>query len=272
MTQLNPKRLLHITQFELTSLFLTKRGLLAVAAFVICWLLILRYPIGQAVSLMNSTEWADITQQVLGAIGLSKLNDWPQAELAVYWLIALYSFPSLCLFLCSDQIVSDKQRGTLRFLSLRATRNEILFGRFLGQLLILAILIAVTLAATVAMLAFREPSLLLSGLSRSVTLFFYLLITVLPFIALMTFFNTFARSSRLTVIMAVLFFAGGNIIIGILSWQIPILTMLGYLLPGVQLDQMAGQNVGMVTNLAIPLLQTVVLLAISQRIFARSML
>jgi len=99
---------------------MTKRGLLAVAAFTICWLLVLRYPIGQAVSIISSPEMAELAKQVFGAIGLSKLLDWPEAELAMYWLIALYSFPCFCLFICSDQIVGDKQRGTLRFLTLTA--------------------------------------------------------------------------------------------------------------------------------------------------------
>ncbi|NMM42447.1 ABC transporter permease subunit [Pseudoalteromonas arctica] len=272
MTQLHPQRLLKIAQFELVRLFLTKRGLLAVAAFSICWLLILRYPIGQAVSLINSPQIADFAQQVFGAIGLSKLLDWPEAELAMYWLIALYSFPSFCLFLCSDQLVGDKQRGTLRFLSLRATRNEMLFGRFLGQVFILAALLLVTLVASVAVMVFRDPALLASGISRSFVLFFYLLIAVLPFIALMTLLNTFARSARLAVVLAVLFFAGGNIVVSILSWQIPVLVMLDYVFPGIQLDQMAGQNAGIFNSIGIPLIQTTVMLAIAQRIFARSSL
>nr|WP_215909041.1 ABC transporter permease subunit [Pseudoalteromonas ostreae] len=265
-------RLLKIAQFELVRLFLTKRGLLAVAAFSICWLLILRYPIGQAVSLISSPQIADLAQQVFGAIGLSKLLDWPEAELAMYWLIALYSFPSFCLFLCSDQLVGDKQRGTLRFLSLRATRNEMLFGRFLGQVFILAALLLVTLVASVAVMVFRDPALLVSGITRSFILFFYLLIAVLPFIALMTLLNTFARSARLAVVLAVLFFAGGNIVVSILSWQIPMFAMLNNVFPGVQLDQMAGQNAGIFNSIGIALIQTTVMLAIAQRIFARSSL
>ncbi|MFY8325873.1 ABC transporter permease subunit [Pseudoalteromonas sp. ZZD1] len=272
MTQIHPQRLFKIAQFELVRLFMTKRGLLAVAAFTICWLLVLRYPIGQAVSIISSDEMAELAQQVFGAIGLSKLLDWPEAELAMYWLIALYSFPSFCLFLCSDQIVGDKQRGTLRFLTLRSTRNEILFGRFLGQLLILAALMAVTLIATLAVMVFRESSLLMSGLSRSFILLCYLMIAVMPFIALMTLLNTFARSARLALVLAILFFALGNIVVGILSWQVPALAALDYVFPGVQLDQMAGQNSNLLNSVGIPLLQSAIFLAVAQRIFARSSL
>ncbi len=272
MTQLHPKRLAQIAQFELVRLFLTKRGLLAVAAFAICWLLILRYPIAESVNLISSPEFADFARQAFGAIGISRLLDWPESELAMYWLIALYSFPCFCLFLCSDQTVGDRQRGTLRFLSLRATRSEIIIGRFLGQLLILAALLFVTLMATLAMLTYREPSLFLSGFSRSLTLLVFLLITVMPFIALMSFLNTFARSSRLAFVLAILFFAGGNIIIGLLTWQLPLLDVLYYLFPGYQIDVVAGQRAGMLLGVGLPVLQTVVLLAVGERIFARSSL
>jgi|TARA_B100001059_G_scaffold236538_1_gene287621 ABC-type transport system involved in multi-copper enzyme maturation permease subunit len=272
VTQLHPKRLAQIAQFELVRLFLTKRGLLAVAAFAICWLLILRYPIAQSVSLISSPDFADFARQMFGAIGISKLLDWPESELAVYWLIALFSFPGFCLFLCSDQTVGDKQRGTLRFLSLRATRSEIIIGRFLGQLLILTVLLFVTLMATVSMLAYREPSLFVSGLSRSVVLLLHLVITVMPFIALMSFLNTFARSARLSFVLAILFFAAGNIIIGLLSWQWPIFEVLNYLFPGYQIDLMAGQRAGLMLGVGLPLLQTAVLLVVAERIFARSSL
>lgn len=272
MTQIHPQRLLKIAQFELVRLFMTKRGLLAVAAFTICWLLVLRYPIGQAVSIISSPEMAELAKQVFGAIGLSKLLDWPEAELAMYWLIALYSFPCFCLFICSDQIVGDKQRGTLRFLTLRATRNEILFGRFLGQVLILAALMAVTLIATLAVMVFRDASLLMHGLSRSFIMLCYLIVAVMPFIALMALLNTFARSARLALVLAILFFSLGNIVIGILAWQIPALSVLDYIFPGVQLDQMAGQNSSLFSSLGIPLLQSAILLLVAQRIFVRSSL
>lgn len=249
---------------------MTKRGLLSVGAFLICWLLILRYPIAESGTLLSSPEFASFFDSVFGAIGLSKLLTWTESELAVYWLIALYSFPSFCLFVCSDQIVGDKQRGTLRFLSLRASRSEILFGRFLGQVLILAIFIVLTLAATLAVLSFREPALFAAALSRSFLLFAYLLISVMPFIALMSFFNTFANTARSAVVFAILFFAGGGIIVGLLTWQIPALEPINLVFPGYQLDQMAGQNAGTLLGVVLPLGQTFVLLLLAQRVFARS--
>jgi len=272
LMQLYSKRLVNIALFELVRLFLTKRGLLAVAVFSICWLIVLRYAIGEAVNLLSSPDFAGFIDQIFGAIGLSKLLTWPEAELAVYWLIALYSFPSFCLFLCADQTVGDRQRGTLRFLSLRATRAEIIFGRFLGQLLILIALLSITLVATLAMLSYREPSLFVAASSHSLILLGYLVVAVMPYIALMGFINTFSRSARLAFIVAILFFAGGKIIVGLLTWQFPALEVLNYVFPGYQLADMAAQDAGLMLAVGLPLIQTIILLIAAERIFARSSL
>ena len=267
---MHPNRLANIARFELVRLFLTKRGLLAVATFTICWLIILRYPVGQAVSFLSSPEFKDMLSGAFGAIGLSKLLTWPEAELSVYWVIALYSFPSFCLFLCGDQTVGDRQLGTLRFLSLRATRSEILLGRFIGQVLILAVLILLTIVAALAMMSYRDPSLFASGLSRSVGIFAYLLVSAMPFIALMSFLNTIASSARLAFVFAILFFAGGNIIVALLSWQVPALGALDVIFPGYQFEQVAGQNASLLLGIGFPLLQTAILLILAERIFART--
>lgn len=269
---INVGRLTQIAGFELIRMFLTKRGLIALAAFALVWLVILRYPIGQAVGIISSPDFEQIARDISGSIGLNKLLDWPEAEFAMYWLIALYSFPVFSLFICSDQTVGDRERGTLRFLSLRSTRFEILFGRFLGQLAILTCLVGITLVATLAVLGFRDPSLLAGGVGRAVSIFLILIVTFAPFVALMSLINTFASSSRLSIVLAILYFTAGGIIVGLLEWQIPALSVLDYLFPGVQIELLAGQNLPLLSALAIPLVQTAVLLVVAQRVFARSSL
>ncbi|ADT68067.1 MAG: Cu-processing system permease protein [Pseudoalteromonas tetraodonis] len=269
---INVGRLTQIAGFELVRMFLTKRGLIALAAFALVWLVILRYPIGQAVGIISSPDFEQIARDISGSIGLNKLLDWPEAEFAMYWLIALYSFPVFSLFICSDQTVGDRERGTLRFLSLRSTRFEILFGRFLGQLAVLTCLVGITLVATLAVLGFRDPSLLAGGVGRAVSIFLILIVTFAPFVALMSLINTFASSSRLSIVLAILYFTAGGIIVGLLEWQIPALSVLDYLFPGVQIELLAGQNLPLLGALAIPLVQTAVLLVVAQRVFARSSL
>ncbi|WP_064664061.1 ABC transporter permease [Pseudoalteromonas sp. MQS005] len=269
---INVGRLTQIAGFELVRMFLTKRGLIALAAFALVWLVILRYPIGQAVGIISSPDFEQIARDISGSIGLNKLLDWPEAEFAMYWLIALYSFPVFSLFICSDQTVGDRERGTLRFLSLRSTRFEILFGRFLGQLAVLTCLVGITLVATLAVLGFRDPSLLAGGVGRAVSIFLILIVTFAPFVALMSLINTFASSSRLSIVLAILYFTAGGIIVGLLEWQIPALSVLDYLFPGVQIELLARQNLPLLSALAIPLVQTAVLLVVAQRVFARSSL
>jgi Cu-processing system permease protein len=269
---INVGRLTQIAGFELVRMFLTKRGLIALAAFSLVWLIILRYPIGQAVSIISAPNFEQLARDISGSIGLTKLLDWPEAEFAMYWLVALYSFPLFAIFISSDQTVGDRERGTLRFLSLRATRFEILFGRFLGQLGVLACLVAITLAATLGVLGYREPSLLMGGLTRAIAIFIVLVVVLSPFVALMSLINTFARSSRLAIVLAILYFAGGGIIVAILAWQIPTLNALDYLFPGVNSELLAGQNLPLMKALGVPLLQTAVFIAIAHRIFTRSSL
>ncbi|MDC9522827.1 ABC transporter permease subunit [Pseudoalteromonas sp. Angola-31] len=272
LSLVNIGRLTQIAGFELVRMFLTKRGLIAMAAFALVWLLILRYPIGQAVSIISAPNFEQMARDISGSIGLSKLLDWPEAEFSMYWLVALYSFPLFAIFISSDQTVGDRERGTLRFLSLRSTRFEILFGRFLGQLGVLACLLAITLVATLGVLGYREPSLLMGGLSRAVSIFIIMVVVLSPFVALMSLINTFARSSRLAIVLAILYFAGGGIIVGILAWQVPALNALDYLFPGVNSELLAGQNLPLLSALGVPLIQSAVFIAIAHRIFTRSSL
>ena len=57
---INVGRLTQIAGFELVRMFLTKRGLIALAAFALVWLVILRYPIGQAVGIISSPDFEQI--------------------------------------------------------------------------------------------------------------------------------------------------------------------------------------------------------------------
>jgi Cu-processing system permease protein len=88
----------------------------------------------------------------------------------------------------------------------------------------------------------------------------------------MSFINTFARSARLAFVVAILFFAGGNIIIGLLAWQLPSLEVLNYIFPGYQLADLAAQDASLMLSIGLPLIQTTVLLIFAERVFARSSL
>lgn len=256
-------RVWQITQFELTRLFATKRGLLALAAFAMVWFMIFKYLIAEAVPFLSGPMFKDITRQVAGGIGFQELISWPEAEFAIYWVISLYCFPLFSLFVSSDQTVGDRQRGTLRFLSLRSTRDEILLGRYLGQLLIVAILIVSTVLATLLIMSYRDPSLFSSGLLLGLKLSIQLTLISMPFIALMAFLNIVTSSSRLSIVMAILLFTLGSAVIAYFSHYIPFIDVLFYVFPGEQIADVAGQKNTSFIDWLLPVVQSVVWLFIS---------
>jgi len=265
-------RIWALAKFELIRLFLTKRGMVAILAFVTAWFLILYYPVNSAVSIVGSDNFKNMIEDSFGILGLSALLDWQVSEFTIYWLIALYSFPVFALGASSDQTCADRTRGTLRFISLRATRNEILLGRFSGQVVIIAILILLTLLATTIMAWWRESALLMPALLKASHLFIQLIIVVLPFIALTSFFNSFLRSAKLTSVVILLFFGLGSMLIGLISYALSSANYLNYIFPGVQFGEVVGQDQLTFIHFFIPLIQTCCYLALASMFMKRSAL
>ena len=261
-----------LAKFELVRMFLTKRGGIALAAFATAWFFILYYGISTANELVSSDIFVNIAYQIFSGASMRELLSWPVAELSVFWVVAVYSFPIFSLVAASDQTCADRSRGTLRFIALRATRAEILFGRFLGQVLILAVLIACTLIATLLMASYRDASLFFVGLIKSLDIFKSILIAVMPFIALMAFFNSFIRSARLAIIVSFLFFGLIPLVIAFIEYKSGLNTYLTYLLPGVQLSDVINQKNLLINGYFIPLAQVCGYLLLGNIIMKRSSL
>jgi len=261
-----------LAKFELIRLFFTKRGMLAILAFATAWFLILYYPVDSAVSIVASDGFKDMARETFGLLGLSALLKWQVSEFTLYWLIALFTFPVFTLGASSDQTCADRTRGTLRFISLRATRNEIIFGRFIGQVLIISLLLLLTLFATTTMAWWRDSNLLLPAIAKASQLFIELVIVVLPFIALTSFFNSFLRSAKLTGVISLLFFGLGTILVTLLTYKISAAQYLNYLFPGVQLIDIVGQDRIQVSHYLIPLIQTACYLTLASIFMKRSAL
>lgn len=261
-----------LTKFELVRLFLTKRGVLAITAFATLWFFILYYAVDSAATIVSNDSFKENANQMFGALGLSQLLEWQVSELIIYWLIALYLFPVFALGAASDQTCADRTRGTLRFISLRATRNEILIGRFLGQCLIIALLIALTLTATISMAWWRDSALLLPAFLKGLMLFVQLVLVILPFVALLSFFNSVLSSAKLTVVVTVLFFGLGSIFINILLYVHPSAEYLHYLIPGEQISEIVGQQSLKAVHYLIPLIQTAFYLFLASILMKRSAL
>ncbi|ASP49608.1 hypothetical protein [Cognaticolwellia beringensis] len=269
---INLARISTIITFEIVRLFKTKRGLLALLAFATIWFIILYYFVSSASATVTSHSFESMAEKLFGALGLSALLDWPVAEYAIYWLVAIYFFPSFALLVCSDQFCSDKQRGTLRFITLRTTRAELVLGRYLGQLLIMAILILLTSIATTILASVRDISLLSDSIWLGSKLSLEILIVVMPFIALMSLLNTFVTSARLAIVAATLFFALGPLIVTFIEYQFGQTFYLNLLFPGEQISRVLSQSSVGVSQYLLPLIQTVVLLITSHLIMKRASL
>lgn len=261
-----------LVTFELLRLFTTKRGLLALSAFATIWFIILYYFVGSASSMVISPSFESMASQLFGALGLTALLDWPVAEYAIYWLVAVYFFPSFALLVCSDQFCSDKHRGTLRFITLRTTRAELVLGRYLGQLLIIAILILLTSIATTILASVRDVTLLSASLQIGAKLSLELLIVVMPFIALMSLLNNLVNSARLAIVAATLFFALGPLVLAFIQYQFGQVFYLNWLFPGEQISSILSQNNMAISQYLLPLIQTALLLITSHFLMKRASL
>jgi len=269
---LNIQRLSILTQFELIRIFKTKNGLIALATFCAVWFVLLYYMISSATEIIFSDGFKMVASTLFGALGLSTLLEWPVAEFSIYWLVAVYSFPLFALFAASDQICSDKARGTLRFITLRATRTEILLGRFLGQYIIIAILIFLTLMACIILATMRDAALFLPSVKQAVVLFLELSIIITPFIALMSFLNSLLSSAKMSIVMSILFYTVGALLIGYVQFQFNSGEFLNYIFPGTQISRVVSlQNLDFVHYL-IPLVQSVILLFSADQLLKRASL
>lgn len=264
------KRVGCLAQFELTRLCLTKSGVLSLLAFATAWLIILYYPVNYAVEWVYSDSLKDIARDIFGAFGISELLNWPVPEIAMYWLIALFLYPIFAIIISSDQTCADRARGTLRFITLRASRTEIIYGRFLGQVVILTGLIALTLIASVIIAVMRDSSLISVSISLSFFVFFELVIVILPFIALMSFFNSFSNSSRKSIIYVGLFYGLVPLIFALLESYVGQLSYLYYIFPGIQLSNIINPSDTQLSAHLLPLIQMLVLLFLSQYLMKRT--
>jgi hypothetical protein len=249
---------------------MTRRGLMLLVAFAVIWLLLLKYPVYQAAGIISDPNYFDDFVFFSQLFDLQYLLNWQSPELAIYWLIAALIFPLTSVLFSSDQIATDQSRGTLRFISLRASRHHILFGRFFAQLLIISLLIMMTASAALLMTLKRDPSLITAASVELLTISANLIVLCLPFIALMTLFNCIFKSARLSVVATVIVIPIASSLISVAALALPMLELLLVILPGQQLTTTLQANTMSSVSIAVqPLVQTIVYLALAQQIFAR---
>ena len=264
------KNLIVIARFELLKLFFTRRGWFSLIAFALVWLVLLRYLIYNATNYLLDENAFVLISGFIGDSGVQHLLNWPVAEFAVFWGLAVYLFPFFCIVLTADQTASDRSRGTLRLINLRATRDEIFFGRFIGQMLVQAVLVVAIVSTVILLAAARDQNLLLDCLSLSLLVSVNLFIVLLPFTALMALVSTISKSARQALIYAVILWLAFLIFIIWLEPWIPQIGFIQWILPGAQISELLQKQSWDTLSLAhIPLVQSLILLATGRYLLQR---
>lgn len=259
-----------IARQELLTSFASKRGLFVTAVFVIIWSWLLFYPIQFSAGAMNNPEKGSLVFSILSILGLEPLKDWLLAEFAVYWVVALYVFPGFSLLMAADQMISERKRGGLRFLTLRCSRGQIFFGRFLGHLLIQTCLLMITLAITYLLLLLNNIHYWLEGLQILPLLFLNLIAVTSPFVALMSLLSVVMNSVRMAMLIAIIILVLSSRVINYFAVGFEPIAVLNYLVPGTQVAYMAQQIPEIaLLSLWVPALQSAVFLMLGYGLFKR---
>jgi ABC-type Na+ efflux pump permease subunit len=237
--------------------------MLSLLGFLLLWLAVLNYGILPAATLFAGGRESGVNDILLPSLGLSAWQQWPAPEMAVYWGICLYLLPFLAVLTAADQTASDRSRGTLRYLVLRCSRLHIFVGRFLGQCVISGMVILLTLASVLVIIAMTSTERLPEVLARSPVIMVNLMLVLLPYIALMALVSAMAKSARQATLYAVILWISVSLLVEYAQAKFGSLAILDWVLPGSQVKQLLRLADWQMLNLApIPIVHTVVLLSV----------
>jgi len=241
--------------FEFSRAFLSVRGWMYLFTFGLIWYFVLNYLV---------LNIATLVAQDVG---------WPVPELISYWRVALYLFPILCLVITANQTCSDRGRGTLRFLALRANRDSIFFGRFFSQMLIQMVLVVATAATALIAAVMHDASVMWVGLGSAAIIVTNLFIVLIPITAMMSLLSLTVNSTRQVMVLAVLIWVSASAVIQGVSHYFPFFEILDLIIPGRQLSELSDLPQAETLSLAyVPLLQGFVLLAAGRLVMQRTSL
>ena len=267
----------------------SRRGLLSVLGFALLWALVLVYLVRPAGALDAGAGTGGPDGPGIGALvrglaeraGLEALLAWPSSALAAGWIAALYLLPAVALVAAVDQTASDRARGTLRYLVLRASRTEISLGRFAGQALVQAALVIAALGSTLALVAVDAPDRLAGSLGAAAPAALALWLSLLPWVGLASLVSALAPSARRATLLALLAWialswlaaAGAGLIERAgppEGWRAAAGTALEYLVPGAAVDALLRAPVEAAPLAALPaLVQALALVALAALVLGR---
>lgn len=259
-----------IAQFELVRLFATRRGLLTLFTFAVVWYFMLTNLVMTVADLLQQNASNQMSGMMLNSVGFGELLNWPVPEFSAYWSISLYLFPIFSVLFAADQTASDRDRGSLRFLTMRCSRDSIFLGRFVGQMIIQSTLIIATLATTFMVAVYHNPEAWVSSAQCLLLITANLFLVLLPFTAMLALLSAAVRSPRQAIILSVLLWTIGRLTLSSVAERWPVFEFLTYLIPGTHLEVLRELPPLETLSLAyVPLIQTLVLLFIGRFVMAR---
>lgn len=232
-------RTLLLARAEIQRFIGSRRGLVSLLAFALLWYAAVHWfirPAGQLVSGVSGAGFEVFLEEYLG---LGNLLRWPAPEYAAWWVAALYLLPFVAVVASADQIASDRARGTLRYLVMRASRLEILCGRFAGQAIIMAAAVVVTMLSTLLLVLYEHGSWAPNETAASLSLIpavgfagIALWLTLLPWLALMSLVSALSRTPGQATRYALIIWLVLSLVAAWLSSRFGANAILDHLLPG----------------------------------------
>lgn len=251
-----------IAVFEWRRVFATKRGWIATAAFLLIWALVLLYAIAPAARYISNPDTGGLIELLIGD-RLASIKNWRAPEVALYWIISLYVLPFFAVIISADQMASDRARGTLRYLLMRTSRTRLFFGRFIGQALLMLLLVLATFATVLVLIGFYSPDRLSDALQDFPIVVSHVWLVLLPFVAVMALLSVIAHSARQAIVYWVILWIVATLVIGYVQRNYGPFPILDWTLPGSQISSLIKNFADHKLELAsIPVIHTFILLLV----------
>ena len=137
-------------------------------------------------------------------------------------------------------------------------------------MVIQVLLVLITVLTVLILAIYRDINLLPAAFNSATAIVINLILVLLPFTAMMAALSASVKSARQATVWAILIWSFLAGIISLLSSYLPVLDVLKILIPGYQMSELSELAEWQTLQLAyIPLLQTLVLLAIGRWIMLR---
>lgn len=239
-------------------------------ALTLVWYFFIRHVVLEASDIVSSPSFKDAASTVIGYLGMKSIMRWNAPELAMFWGLSLFIFPLFSFFISADQTSTDRERGTLRFVSLRCSRRSIFFGRYLGQMTIQSLMVFSLLVVVILVGVYNKSAPVGHLMETGFIMFLNIMIVMAPFIALMALMSAIFDTAKQSIIVATILCGGLTVLFAWLSYHLPFTSFLMDLIPGIQVWGLVRET-GWHTfdYMWVPLIQTGIFLTLGNYVFAR---